>query len=62
MKREKSIKNFPSVTRRRRGQFFLHTYSLDLESSRPHLGQLSVLHTQNFEIQVHKGSHLREVF
>jgi hypothetical protein len=26
------------------------------------LGQLSVLHTQNFEIQVPKGSHLREVF
>jgi hypothetical protein len=26
------------------------------------LGQLDVPHTQNFEIQVPKGSHLREVF
>jgi hypothetical protein len=26
------------------------------------LGQLDALHTQNFEIQVPKGSHLREVF
>jgi hypothetical protein len=30
--------------------------------SQPHLGQLDVLHTQNLEIQVPKGSHLREVF
>jgi hypothetical protein len=29
---------------------------------KPHLGQLDVLHTQNLEIQVPKGSHLREVF
>jgi hypothetical protein len=38
----------------------------DLESwnfgSRPHLGWLDVLHIQNLEIQVPKGSHLREVF
>jgi hypothetical protein len=26
------------------------------------LGQLDALHTQNFKIQVPKGSHLREVF
>jgi hypothetical protein len=30
--------------------------------SRPNLGQLNVLHTQNLEIQVPKGSHLRKVF
>jgi hypothetical protein len=33
-----------------------------LFGSRPHLGQFSALHTQNFEITVPKGSHLREVF
>jgi hypothetical protein len=74
---KKAIKKFPSVTRRRRrcrrrrrrGQNIftrLQPRPLELESwnfgSLPHLGQLSVLHTQNFEIQLPKGSHLREVF
>jgi hypothetical protein len=69
---KKSNEKIPSVTRRRRrGQFFLHAFRLDHKTIRPeslnfgsrlHLSQLSVLLTQNFEIQVPKGSHLKEVF
>jgi hypothetical protein len=68
-----AIKKIPSVTRRcrhrRRSHKFVSHLQLppyELESwnsgSRCHLGQLDVPHTQNFEIQVPKGSHLREVF
>jgi hypothetical protein len=49
-----------AAARRRRKQKVL-TESLNF-GSRAHLGQLSVLHTRNFEIQVPKGSHLRKVF
>jgi hypothetical protein len=70
-----AIKNFPSITRRcrrrrrRRSHKFVSHLQLppyELESwnsgSRSHLGQLDVPYTQNLEIHVPKGSHLREVF
>jgi hypothetical protein len=39
--------------------FYLESWNF---GSRSYLRQLDVLHIQNFEVQVPKGSHLREVF
>jgi hypothetical protein len=65
-------KKFPSVTRRCRCrcktkfvsilQFPPYKFESWIFGSQSLLGQLDALHTQNFEIQVPKGSHLREVF
>jgi hypothetical protein len=68
----KKAKKNPSVTRRRRRRRWqkfvprLQPRPQDLESwnfgFRILLGQLDVLHTQNFEVQVPKGTPLVKVF
>jgi hypothetical protein len=60
---KKAIKKIPSVTRRRRRwqKFVPHLQPTNF-GSRNLLGQLDILHTQNFEVKVPKGTPLVKVF